>query len=435
MCAVNTQPQLVRIPLETIDQLRFTGVAHFGSPPRSLRVVFDSGSSDTWISFDSSVDKAEAQWTPFGIGYGGGVVSGLAVPLDLRLADQILLSNVHVGVVDDATSVLTDLDALGVIGLGMEALAQIHTNSNVLGQLSAQQHGMSPIVFSLYISSWSGAKPTSQLIIGGQDEALTSPNATWLSFPVVPDSIFRPSQPSKQNNFGFWALRVQSLVLDDVILPLSGPNGRNGIALFDSGTSLLLVPPNILDKFVQTLLARFGTRLVAPLSGEQALPVCRRCHVHEFPTLGFDFTAENTESAATTQRFELQGSDYVRCDRQDCTAMIDVIQSTEVSDRPVFVLGSVFFRASYTLFDYSNKQMSLACILDDQGVCRGGLQPVLDYHGQPYDLSRETQQMNWTGIGVAATALALLVGFRLLLQFNEISLLSSPSRSPKWQQP
>ncbi|KAL3673112.1 hypothetical protein V7S43_002407 [Phytophthora oleae] len=418
MWAVNSH-HLVRIPLESTDQLRFTGAAQIGSPPRSLRVVFDTGSSDTWVSsaFASAVDKAEAP-TSFAIGYGGGVVSGLSSPIDLRLANQLLLSHVHVGFVDDATSVLSDLDAQGVVGLGMEALAQIHTNSSVLGLL-AKQHQIKPFVFSLYVSSWSGAKPASQLIIGGQDEALTSSNATWFSFPIVPDSAFRTPQPSMQSvkdSFSFWALRVQSLVLDNVVLPLSRPNGRNGIALLDSGTSVLLLPPNIFDRVVQTLFTRFGTRLVAPSNREQALPACRRCQVHEFPTLGFDFMGENTKSAATSQRFELRGSDYVRCDRRDCTTMIDIIDSSEVSDRLVLVLGSVFFRAYYTRFDYSNKQASIACTLDHKGVCRGGLQPALDYHGQPYEPSGEMQQTNWTGLCVAVTALALLAGFRFLLQ-------------------
>ncbi|KAK1933616.1 Gastricsin [Phytophthora citrophthora] len=429
----------VVIPLETTDQLRFTGAAHFGSPPRSLRVVFDTGSSDTWISSSSAsaVDKAEvSQRTPFAIRYGGGVVSGTAAAIDLRLANQFLLSNVHVGVVDDATSVLAELDAQGVVGLGLEALAQIHTNSNVLRLLAKQKHEMEPVVFSIYISSWSGAKPASWLIIGSQDEALTSPNATWFSFPVVPDSVIRtsPSTQSAKKSFGFWALRVQSLVLDEIVLPLSRPNSRNGIALLDSGTSMLLLPPNIFDRFVQTLSTRFGARFDAPLSGGQSLPVCRRCHVHEFPTFGFDFSRENSEAAATSQRFELQGSDYVRCDWQDCTAMIDVIQSTEVSDRIVLVLGSVFFRAFYMRFDYSNKQVSLACTLEDQGVCRGGLYPALDYHGQPYEPPREQTHWIWRGCHgpcasrwVPPSAAALRKSFAVLFISLYQVILGTPS--------
>ncbi|KAG7377511.1 hypothetical protein PHYPSEUDO_011524 [Phytophthora pseudosyringae] len=446
----------VRSPLGTKDHLRFTGAVHVGSPHRSVRVVFDTGSSDTWVASDQLASGAPRAGNAFAIGYGGGTVSGTAAPRDLQLGyeagsgtDGLLLRDVPVGFVDDPTAVIpAELGAQGVVGLGMEALAQIHGNSSLWGLLAKQQDATEPLAFSLYVSGWSGAQPASQLVLGGVNPALTSTNATWRSFPVISNSALRhprpPSRPTStctaaQDSFGFWALRVQRLSFDGVTLPLGTPNNSNGAALLDSGASVLLLPQHAFDSVVQALVARFGTRLLPFPNDKPAPPACRPCQVHEFPSLVFDLVIEDsTESDATSQRVELRGSDYVRCDqrRRECTAMIDSIHSPEISDHlDVLVLGTVFFRAYYTHFDYSNKQVSLACTLANNGsVCLGGLQPALDYRGQPYEPYSEIQQprRSWEGLCAAVTALALLATLRTLLQPYESA---APSSSYRTRQP
>lgn len=442
--AVN-QRHFVRIPLESNDQLRFTGAVRLGSLPRRLRVVFDTGSSDTWVTsaFATNMDDGRSR-KAFAIGYGGGIVSGFAAPADLQLgcepgsaADGFFLRDVRVGFVDDQTSVLPELDAHGVVGLGMEALVRIHSNTSLVSMLAQQQSLTGSVAFSIYISSWSGAQPASQVIIGGSDPVLTSANTTWFSFPVISNDAFHsPRCPlqsaSTKDSFGFWALRLQSLTFDNVTLPL-GPKNRDGAALLDSGTSVLLLPQHLFDSIVQALFARFGARLLPSSSEMQTLPSCRPCQVHEFPPLAFDFFMEDsTDSDAARQRFELRGSDYVRCDhrRRECTAMIDFIHSSEISDHlDVMILGTVFFRAYYARFDYSNKQVSLACTLSNNGVCRGGLKPALDYQGQPNEPYCETQQpsRSWAGICAATTALTMLAGLPKLVQSFENPLPSSSS--------
>ncbi|KAF4031460.1 Eukaryotic aspartyl protease [Phytophthora infestans] len=406
-----SQCHFIRVPLDSDDQLRFTGVVRLGTPPRSVRVIFDTGSSDTWVSSNYAADVgARSASRAFTLGYGGGIVSGLVAHTDLQLrsnpADVILLP---VGFVNDHTSVLSGLDAQGVVGLGMEALAQIQSNWSLVGLL-AQQSRMKPLAVSLFISSWSQAQPASLLIIGGVDPALLTANATWFSFPVVSNI------QSSKTGYGFWALTLQNLSFGNESLPFGGPSRSSGIALLDSGTSVLLLPRHTFDTVIHVLSVRFGTRLLSPPNKKPHIAVCRPCHVHEFPSLAFEFVEFN----AMIRRFELHGSDYVRCDhrRRECTAMIDVIDSSEVSDHlDVVILGTVFFRAYYTRFDYSNKQISFACTSDDN-VCLGGLQPALDYHGKPYEQYSSVQQpcQLWAGLCAVATALAVFAGLRTLLK-------------------
>ncbi|GMF34375.1 unnamed protein product [Phytophthora lilii] len=428
--ATASQRHLIRIPLESDDHLRFTGAVQVGSPPRPARVVFDTGSSDTWVASEIAVhlDNAAAQ-TAFSIGYGGGVVSGLAVPTDLRLggseADALLLHHVPVGVVDSMTAVIPDLEVHGVVGLGMETLVQINTSSSLLELIVAQQGLTVPVTFSIFISSHSSAHPPSQLIFGGEDHTLIDPGATRFVFSTISDvelrGLPRSSSSALSKGFGFWALRVRRLEFDNELLPLEKAGSQFSAALLDSGTSVLLLPQHAFHVVVQGLLVRFGKRLLPRLSEQDSLPTCRCCQVHEFPPLAIDIIVDdNSKRDVKTQRFVLRGSDYARCDwrRRECTAMIDLIHSSEVSDRfDVVILGPVFFRAFYPLFDYSNKYVQLACTLDDHGVCPGGLEPALDYRGQPYDPDSEEPRANRSFVGVCAavTALALLAGLRMLL--------------------
>ncbi|RLN06634.1 hypothetical protein BBO99_00006855 [Phytophthora kernoviae] len=261
---------LIRIPLESDDHLQFVGTVRLGSSRQRFRVVFDTGSSDTWVSHVTPADlEAKSRCLKdnsdpsFHPRYGSGSVSGFAVAVDLRLEGddnvELLLPDVCVGIVDNKT----------------------------------------------------------------------------------PD---------------FERLETQ---------------------------------------------------------------------VHEFPSLAFDFWIDDTVTSGTMiQRLELQGSDYVRCDRhrRECTAMLDTIQPSEVdAEVPIVVLGTVFLCAYYARFDYTHRQVALACTLDGNGVCTGGLNPVLDYDG--YQQDPHTAIRTLAGLWVVATALALLAGLRIL-----VGLYSKPLR-------
>ncbi|RLN54328.1 hypothetical protein BBJ28_00023279 [Nothophytophthora sp. Chile5] len=417
--------RLVRLHLESPDQLRFEASVGVGSSPQRLRLLVDTGSSDTWVSLAVLLGGADSAGSPatqqpptqeeafsFEIRYGSGAVSGLTASEELQLGDVgsegLAVPDVCVGLVDRQTPGVQTLELEGVLGLGMEALAQLDGSRSLLKALARQHH--EPAVFSLYLATGSGGDhPPSQLIFGGVDPALTSANASWLSFPVAPhDQISPASSPAR---YGFWALRLQRLMLDGRSLPLAMPNGHSGVALLDSGTSLLLLPAQAFRAFLQILSTRLGTRLLPPSPQQNALPTCRRCQAREFPPLAFDLELESGGS----RRFVLQGSDYVSCNqrRRECSALLDVVRSPAAGaadDRGVVVLGSVFLRAYYTLFDAMRRRVALACTADDRGVClpRPQQEPVLPDPGPP--LSRRLL----AGVCAVATALALLAGLRLL---------------------
>ncbi|CEG40631.1 Aspartyl protease [Plasmopara halstedii] len=398
----------VRIPLQSRNQLQFTGILSLQSPSCSVRVIFDTGSSDSWIfrPIDTNSNDQRSE-NFFGIKYGGGIVSGFATVTNVHFGSpRLFLYDVLLGFVTDETLNLLPLDIQGVVGLGMEALAQF---SNNLGFLSRLEQHERPFIFSFFISSSTNAQPSSQLIIGGDDPALASINTTWITFPVVSTTqLYSRESTRDEHNWGFWIVQYNYLTFNESTLSF------NGFALLDSGTSLLLLPLSTFNSVVQMLSAYFGTRFYLNTNWKQSLPACRRCMVNDFPLITFHIVVSENIS----QQIELHGSDYVRCDphRHECTALIDTIHPSEFPHQMnVMILGTLFFRAYYTRFDYSNKQVSLACILDSPTICRGGLHQALDYSGQLIEPKHEIQQSSrqiLTGVYAAITALVLLAGIR-----------------------
>ncbi|KAF1774085.1 Peptidase family A1 domain [Phytophthora cactorum] len=384
------QHHFVRIPLETSDQLRFTGVLHLGSPPRGVRVVFDTGSSDTWVfSINAAIGDEGQASRAFTVGYGGA---------SCQESQLQQTCNSVLGFADDHTSVIPGLDAQGVVGLGMEALAQIHSNSSVPGLLAQQPERISPLVFSLYISSWAQAQPASQLIIGGDDPALSTANTLG--------SASLSSHITRCTASVFVAVfQGQLRVLGLASAHLSFGNELYHLETQTETPASHCSTPERPCCCCPSILLRVS-------SGFSPLALAR-----DFCPL--QTTSEHFQYADLAKRTRERLRPLQPAPRE-CTAMIDAFDPSEVSDHldDVVILGTVFFRAFYARFDYSNKQVSLACSLDDHAVCRGGLQPALDYQGHVYEPYSDVQQprRSWTGICAALTALALFAGLRTLLQ-------------------
>lgn len=414
---------LVCIPLLHRDELDVFARVRIGI--QRFDVVVDTGSSETWVASGAAgTDSLEVapctldeRHRQFSVEYGGGRVAGRLVRCSIQLTAvaphaELTLPPMWVGNVTRDAAVLGEIRADGVLGLGMEALQQqwavTRSVSEVNGGRSASEGGESshfanltpllvdllaqtgqPLVFSIFIRSALHREdhPKSQLVLGGVDPALASPNATWTSFPVIPYTS------NGADGFGFWALRLDSMALgDDLLLSRCqrGDGQAKPVAVLDSGSSLLLLPPLAFGIAVDTLSRELGPRFSCAQREHLAFKSlecdCRRCSAHEFP----DLTITLGSSGGEQQALVLRGADYVWCGRRrpgECFLLLDV--DANAADNRV-VLGAVFLRAFYTAFDYSNKRISLA-------------RPV--HHGS--DSSKPPTDGGWRSVAVALAVLAV----------------------------
>lgn len=298
--------------------------------------------------------------------------------------------------------------------------------------------------FSMYINPLPGALPGSQLIFGGVDETLplaavsgtsasagssshmTNASVTWHHFPVVP-------YPSGSKALGFWAIRMIQLTvgetvsstgstatgrlrrspapmasntpvneeLDDAgddpdeledeavaIVDMRG-GARDAIAIVDSGTSLLLLPRDMFDRVLRVITRHLQSRhdvQLVPHARTVSGVACWYCSPDQFPPLTFAFAKK---ALGPSQRLTLQGADYVRCDDHVCSPQLDVhslFPSTPSrgggggGSEDVIILGVMFMRAYYTLFDVEHRSIAFACVNAADGACRGGQHPPLQFH-------------------------------------------------------
>ncbi|CEG37637.1 aspartyl protease family [Plasmopara halstedii] len=268
-------PRGKRVRMQNFGNVQYIGSVGFGNPPQYLDVVFDTGSSDTWIpgtncdSCGSHHQFNSQQSTTFLNTakkfydvYGSGSVTGTVV-LDTVTISELTVTNARFGVIEHESDRLQGFLADGIFGLGFEGLAHI-------------------------------------------------------SRPTV-----------------FAALAVSCIL---------------------GGTSLISIPATQFDQIVKKITHGLNCDGID----------CVGVGAANFPVLEFGMEPDNI--------FLLQPEDYVFCsDWGECTLQI---QST--TDE-WWILGDVFIKTYYTLFDAERMRIGFACNGD---VCQGGRGNIYGDNGE-----------------------------------------------------
>ncbi|TYZ58580.1 hypothetical protein PybrP1_007667 [[Pythium] brassicae (nom. inval.)] len=460
---------LLRLPLENFDQMQFFGAVGVGTPPQRFDVIFDTGSSDVWLPaascgacagkrrYEPSASSShEALAEAFQLEYGSGNASGSTMRETLALG-RLSLASVRMGRATRTSPHLQRFRAEGIVGLGLEALSLVTTPSLFAAAATLRRTpgatatataaadnesdadsdnnddagaDLSALLarFSVYVNPLPGLEPPSQLIFGGADSSLvwrSGDNADsadavqWHHFPVIPFP--------DQRSHGFWSLRLLELAVLDGAPPRirsqrSAPEpashrlASNAVAIVDSGTSVLLLPTRVFERAlarIQRHLARRhgGLQLRASAFAVSGF-ACTQCAPEMFPPLAFTF---RDGTAAGVHTLVLQGLDYVRCDGDACAPQLDAHVLFPADSEDVVVLGALFLRAYYALFDVQARRVGFAC--GDRGACRGGRNPKLQFSGGPAavaDGRLRASLVFWTRVYLGAGVLLLALAGALL---------------------
>lgn len=373
------------------------------------------------------IRRHEALTERFQLEYGSGNASGSTMRETLALG-RLSLASVRMGGATRTSPHLQRFRADGIVGLGLEALSLVTKPSLFVAVATLQSSTVSTAAedsdkdltallarFSVYVNPLPGLEPPSQLIFGGADSSLvrrdsdTAANAVqWHHFPVIPFP--------DQHSHGFWSLRLLELALvgdsthttatttrsNDTLgqrMRRSESDNaerhhlsRHAVAIVDSGTSVLLLPTRVFERTLaatQQHLARHydGLQMHASAFAVSGF-ACTQCSPAMFPSLAFTFQAADDREQTLT----LQGVDYVRCDGDACAPQLDahaLFHAADDSNDDVIVLGALFLRAYYALFDVHARRVGFAC--GDNGACRGGQNPVLQFDGDAGDLTVDSR--------------------------------------------
>uniref|UniRef100_A0A8C5N8C9 Cathepsin E-like n=1 Tax=Gouania willdenowi TaxID=441366 RepID=A0A8C5N8C9_GOUWI len=298
---------------------QYFGEISLGIPEQNFSVVLDTGSADLWVPSSYCVSQACAlhrrfkafesssfhhDGRMFGIHYGSGHLLGVMGRDTLKIGGLTAINQEFGESVYEpgATFVLAKFD--GVLGLGFPSLAEILGNP-VFDNMMAQKIVDKP-VFSFYLSRCD--HPDGELLLGGIDESLYNGPINWIPL----------------TSKGYWQIKMDS--------------GRCGLcvaAIVDTGTSLIAGPTN--DSFLlQQLIGATPTNIGEVMS---SLP-----HV-TFALGGVDYT--------------LTAEHYVR--RVGITCLYG-FQAVDIvtPEGPLWILGDVFLRRFYSVFDRGQERVGLA---------------------------------------------------------------------------
>lgn len=324
-------------------QLQYSGTLYLGTPLRPFGLIFDTGSAWTWVNdvkcgekchaaqfFDrnsSSSYQSAGSVVHLAYGTGSGKAERGWETVALGPDGQGLVQKQGILLMQESRD-FTGMQADGILvrpiqGLGFNSLSD--GEPTLIDNLKSTK-AISSAVFAIYLSDvdlmFQRISPYDSVItMGGWDEKYAQSDFTWVR-------VF--------SSIGHWIVR-----LDSVSLGSSSLSQHFQPAIVDSGTSLLIAPS-----------AQYLGLLKQICEGQTCVSLGFLVGVYcpegptEFPDLVF--TIDGKE-------FSLPASAYLKEMGSTCVILIDELQGMEL-----WILGMVFMRAYYTVFDMEKPQIGFA---------------------------------------------------------------------------
>lgn len=314
---------------------QYFGVVEIGSPPQSFMVIFDTGSSNLWIpkvgcshcglpiigqkhkfDHDKSTTYAE-DGSDFEIMYGSGSVKGFFSLDDVLLADDLVINAQKFAEVTDAGGLglaysLGKFD--GILGLGFTTISV--GGAPTVFENAIKQNKVDQPIFSFYL----GDNGPGELTFGGYDSAKFEGDL----------------QSVKLDAATYWQITLDAVKAG----PYSNDSSDKITAIVDSGTSLITGPKKEIAKLAQAVGA------TPNIMGEYTID-CKK--LSEIPDVVFTIGGNEYTVPGEKTVIQAQG-----------TCLFVFMGMDFPAPGPQWILGDVFMREYYTVFNYVDKTIAFA---------------------------------------------------------------------------
>ncbi|XP_061486371.1 gastricsin-like [Rhineura floridana] len=324
-------------PLANYMDMSYYGQISIGTPPQNFLVLFDTGSSNLWVSSvycNSEACTNHPLFNPsqsstystndqtFSLQYGTGSLTGL-FGYDTVTIQGISITSQEFGLSETepgSNFVYAQFD--GILGLAYPAISAGSATTVMQGLM--QENLLDAPVFSFYLSGQESSQSGGELVLGGVDSSLYSGQIVWT--PVTQEA--------------YWQIGIESFYIGTQISDWCS-QGCQGIV--DTGTSLLTAPQQIFG----TLMEYIGAEQDS--NGEYVVS-CG--NIESLPTITFVISGNN---------FPLSPSAYVLQNNSGyCSIGIMPTYLPSQNGQPLWILGDVFLRSYYSVFDVGNNQVGFA---------------------------------------------------------------------------
>ncbi|GAX11609.1 cathepsin D [Fistulifera solaris] len=317
---------------------QYFGSISIGTPPQSFKVIFDTGSSNLWVpkvgcthcgnpffgkkakyNHDSSTTY-ESDNADFEIMYGSGSVSGFFSVDSVTLADDLVITEQRFAEISDAGGLglafaLGKFD--GILGLGFRSISVDDTPTVMDNAL--KQNVIDQPIFSFYL----GDNGPGELTFGGYDSSKFTGDLQYV----------------KLLSATYWEIALDSVSAGPYH---SSENADQSpiTAIVDSGTSLITGPKKDIAAIAQAIGAK--------------------------PNVMGQYTIDcNTVDAIPDIVFTIDGREYmVPGDKAvlqaQGTCLFAFMGVDFPKPGPQWILGDVFMRQYYTVFNYLDETVGFA---------------------------------------------------------------------------
>jgi len=316
----------IPIPIHDFSNAQYYGPVSAGTPRQNFNVIFDTGSSNMWIpgatckncglhpkytASRSSTYKANGTQIVFSYVSGpvSGFISGDTAGLgSLNVQNQLFAEIQDVSGLGQAFSV-GKFD--GIVGMGWSQISVLGIPT-VFNNAITQKLVDSP-VFSFYLGKNDGQD--GELYLGGTNPAHYTGQLVYI--PIIAQ--------------GYWEVQLDAFRLGSESISTAKH------AVLDSGTSIAAGP----TKEVQAFAQKIGAFPLIP--GREWIVDCKKAATLPVLTI-----------VLAGQTFTLNGTEYT-VNIQDTMCLFGFTAvDIPAPHGPLWILGDLFLRKYYTVYDYGN---------------------------------------------------------------------------------
>lgn len=319
----------VYVPITNFDDAQYYGPVSIGTPPQNFLVIFDTGSSNLWVPSHSCTALAcrlhnkynagasstyVANGQTFVIEYGSGGVKGFLSQDTIGWGGAKVASQVFAEITSEQGTSFDAAKFDGILGMAWQTISVdnvVPVFQNLFAQGLVSQNS-----FAFYLTRITG-QAGSTLTLGGYNSTLSQND--WHYVPLYATD--------------YWRIAIDTIVTGTTPVTVTGMKG-----IVDSGTSLLVGSKKIVDEINKVI----GT-VNQDCSNIASLPtVTITLGGIAYTLAGKDYVLQITSGTQSQCINGWQGEDF----------------SGELAN--TLILGDLFIRKYYTLFDFGNKQVGFA---------------------------------------------------------------------------
>ncbi|KAG8451069.1 hypothetical protein GDO86_003377 [Hymenochirus boettgeri] len=325
-------------PLSNYMDMSYYGEISIGTPPQNFLVLFDTGSSNLWVASTYCQSQActnhplfnptqsstyTSNQQQFSLQYGTGSLTGILGYDTVTIQNiQITQQEFGLSVTEPGTNfVYAQFD--GILGLAYPSIAVSGATTVMQGML--QQNLLNQPMFGFYLSGDS-SQDGGEVAFGGVDPNYYTGQIYWT--PVTSET--------------YWQIGIQGFAINGQSSGLCS-QGCQGIV--DTGTSLLTAPQQIYSSLMQSIGAQ---------QDQNGQYVVSCGNIQNLPTISFTISGVS---------FPLPPSAYILQQSSGyCTVGIMPTYLPSQNGQPLWILGDVFLRQYYSVYDLGNNQVGFASI-------------------------------------------------------------------------